>query len=108
MGDMEFHRFGGVLKQKTKLINSCQQDIIERLVTSIVFHRSILKACWKNMLYYSYKILKSLIKDPICIISLSMNEISLKEVAEMVANYVAYLKISLSFPNSNTFPEYGK
>lgn len=60
------------------------------------------------MLYYCYKILKSVLKDPISSISLGMNEISLKEVAELVANYFAYLKISLSFLNSNTFPEYGK
>lgn len=52
------------------------------------------------MLYYSCKILKSLLKDPICIISLCMNELSLKEIAEIVAHYVAYLKISSSFANT--------
>lgn len=99
MGDTEFNKFGGNLKQKSKLVHSCQQAIIVRVVTCIVFHRSILEACYKNMLYYSCNILKSLLKDPICIISLCMNEISLKEIAEIVANYVAYLKISSSFAN---------
>lgn len=54
------------------------------------------------MPYYFYKILKSLLKDPICFIPLQMNWLSLKETAEKVANYVSYLKISASLPNSDT------
>lgn len=54
------------------------------------------------MLYYSHKILKSLLKDPICFIPLQMNGMYLKEIAELVASDVPYLKISASLPNSDT------
>lgn len=54
------------------------------------------------MPYYIYKILKPLLKDPICFIPLQMNWLSLEEMAEKVAKYVSYLKISASLSNSDT------
>lgn len=41
------------------------------------------------MPYYIYKILKPLLKDPICFIPLQMNWLSLEETAEKVAKYVS-------------------
>lgn len=53
------------------------------------------------MPYYIYKILKPLLKDPICFIPLQMNWLSLEETAEKVAK-LCLLKISASLSNSDT------